>query len=290
LNFEIRTPRLGYEKCIVALHEKEGADVLEYLDVKTGTWTLLTDVPDEHARHKCKLCCIEDNIYLVGGIGDGGRSVTEYNPRSNTWRTMPSLQQGREIDHSVCTLDKKMFVLGGYGHGVTCEMLDLSDDDPQWRFIANMNNSHYSGGAALIERKVYVMDCYFTEHVEEYDIDQDQWNIVTNVPISRCMPVVAALDNKIYVTGGDGEVGKLVACYDPVTNTWSQVADMNMARYGHSLVCLNGRLFAIGGVGVDSVEVYDPDNDTWTLQQDKLDGRVFDGGAGLIRKEILIKK
>merc|ERR1712126_673795 len=131
-----------------------------------------------------------------------------------------------------------------------------------------MNIPHYQCGAAVIERKVYVMDCYFTEHVEEYDIDQDQWNIVTNVPNGRRLPFVAALDNKIYVTGGRGDAGQLVACYDPVTNTWSQVADMNMARYAHSLVCLNGRLFAIGGlrgvgsfVTVDSVEVYDPDND-----------------------------
>ena len=58
------------------------------------------------------MCCVEGNIYLVGGY-DGDRRVTEYNPRTNTWRNMPSLQQERVI-YSVCTLDNKIFVLSGY--------------------------------------------------------------------------------------------------------------------------------------------------------------------------------
>ena len=122
-------------------------------------------------------------------------------------------------------------------------------------------------------------------------IFKDKWDVVTNMQTERWAPGVAAHENRFYVTGGyHGQCSPSVDCYDPDTNTWSQVADMNMARFGHSLVCLNGRLFAIGGFRVDSVEVYDPDNDTWTLQQDKLDGRVLVGRAGLIRKEILIKK
>ena len=75
-----------------------------------------------------------------------------------------------------------------------------------------------------------------------------------------------------------------VDCFDPDTNTWSQVANMNIARHGHSLVILNGKLYAIGGLGVDSVEVYDPDNNTWTLLQHKLPGGVVGTGAGLIKK------
>ena len=108
------------------------------------------------------------------------------------------------------------------------------------------------------------------------------------MPTRRFGPGVAALDNKIYVTGG-GDFGVMssVDCYDPDTNTWSQMANMNIARDGHSLVSLHGRLYAIGGWDVDSVEVYDPDNNTWTLLQHKLDGRVFCIGADLIMKRYL---
>ena len=104
----------------------------------------------------------------------------------------------------------------------------------------------------------------------------------------RRYPGVAALDNKMYVTGGyAGQPMSSVDCYDPDTNTWSQVANMNISRHSHSLVSLHGKLYAIGGAGVDSVEVYDPDCNTWTLLQHKLDGKVVDTGAGFIKKYFL---
>ena len=115
------------------------------------------------------------------------------------------------------------------------------------------------------------------------------------MPTWRRYPGVAALDNKIYFTGGYGDYQSWshVDCYDPDTNTWSQVANMNIARQNHSLVSLHGRLCAIGGEidiydSVDSVEVYDPDTNTWTLLQHKLDdGRVLHTRAVLIKKYYL---
>ena len=106
------------------------------------------------------------------------------------------------------------------------------------------------------------------------------------MPTRRSWPGVAALDNKIYVTGGeddDDQPMSSVDCYDPNTNTWSQMANMNIARASHSLVSLDGRLYAIGGHQVErSVEVYDPGSNTWTLLQLKLDGEVRGAGAGVI--------
>ena len=119
----------------------------------------------------------------------------------------------------------------------------------------------------------------------------DQWNIVTQMPHKRWRSGVAALDNKIYVTGGyefyAEDTKSCVDCYDLDTNTWSQMANMNIARQAHCLVSLHGRLCAIGGEDVDSVEVYDPDNNTWTLLQQELDGKVSHTGAGLIKKYYL---
>jgi len=262
---------------------------LIYFETKTETWTYLTDIPEEHFRSGCKVCCVEGNIYLVGGSRYGDGRVTEYNPLTNTWRNMSSLQQGR-LGHSVCTLDNKIFVLG---NDTTCEMLDLSDDDPHWRYIAHMNKVHFGGGGAVvIERKIYVLGGANT-NVEVYDVDQDQWRNVTNMPTRRYRPGVAALDNKIYVTGGR-EVGQpmsSVDCYDPDTNTWSQMANMNIARAGHSLVSLHGRLYAIGGVTrghyVESIEVYDPDNNIWTLLEHNLEDQVPNTGACLIKRMFL---
>ena len=127
----------------------------------------------------------------------------------------------------------------------------------------------------------------------------DQWRIITNVVKQkwRSKPGVAAHNSKIYVTGGwdfdsdDGECVKMssVECYDPDTNTWSQVSNMNIPRAGHSLISLHGRMYAIGGYDVDNVEVYDLDNDKWTLLECKLKGKVTNTGAGLIKKHYVDK-
>ena len=108
---------------------------------------------------------------------------------------------------------------------------------------------------------------------------------------------VAALDNKIYVTGGyDGKDGfySSVYCYDPDTNRWSKMANMNIGRRSHSLVSVHGKMYAIGGFGyedddyVDSIEVYDPDSNRWTLLQHMLDGKVY-GARDCVIKEYILK-
>ena len=145
-------------------------DITSKFNLQTETWHHLTDVPAELSIVGCQVCCVGDNIYLVGG-GYDYRRVSEYNPRTHNWRNLPSLQQGRR-GHSVCSLDNKMFVLGGDGT-TSCEMLDLSDEDLRWRYIAHMNSSHhYHGGAVVMERKIYVLGGGDTTTVEMYDVDQ----------------------------------------------------------------------------------------------------------------------
>ena len=124
----------------------------------------------------------------------------------------------------------------------------------------------------------------------------DRWSNITNTPTKQWCSGVATLDNKIYFTGGrwlnlygDDQTLSSAICYDLDTNMWSQIANMNIERSGHSLVSLHGKLFAIGGEEVDSVEVYDPDNNTWALLQYRLDGTVYGTGAGLIKKYYVYK-
>ena len=38
--------------------------------------------------------------------------------------------------------------------------------------------------------------------------------------------------------------------YDPATDTWEKKADAPTTRYAHSIVTVNGRIYAIGGTVV----------------------------------------
>ena len=81
---------------------------------------------------------------------------------------MPSLQLERDGKDGVCTLDNKIFVVGADN---TCEMLDLNEDEPEWKFFANMRNQHHDVGTVMLDRKIYVLSGCGTE-VEVYDVDQ----------------------------------------------------------------------------------------------------------------------
>jgi hypothetical protein len=76
---------------------------------------------------------------------------------------------------------------------------------------------------------------------------------------------VEVLGGKIYFVGGfDGSAKNIAERYDPATNTWETLANMSAARQAVACAVLNGKLYAIGGVGLSSVEVFDPSTDSWS--------------------------
>jgi len=91
----------------------------------------------------------------------------------------------------------------------------------------------------------------------------------------------------VYVLGGSfgneaGEELSTVDVYDPRTNAWKQVASMPITRYQHAGVALDGKIYALGGYGVDilsSMDMYDPQSDSWHLLADMAYGRAVFAAA-----------
>ncbi len=83
------------------------------------------------------------------------------------------------------------------------------------------------------------------------------------------------LDNgTILITGGGYKKigfnyefdGKSCEIFDPNTNKWRLTTPMNISRQGHQIIKLNdGKVIVTGGTKTQSVEVFDPTNETWTL-------------------------
>lgn len=76
----------------------------------------------------------------------------------------------------------------------------------------------------------------------------------------------------IYVFGGDSGASRLATTeeYDPSTDTWTQVANMNHAREAPAGTA-GGGVYAIGGINDGDAtfradaEKYDPSGDTWSV-------------------------
>ena len=66
----------------------------------------------------------------------------------------------------------------------------------------------------------------------------------------------------------------------PAPRGWTQKADMPSPRWGFSTSVVNGKVYAIGGVGSSTkVEAYDPATDTWTQKAGMQRGRNLFGSA-----------
>jgi N-acetylneuraminic acid mutarotase len=62
----------------------------------------------------------------------------------------------------------------------------------------------------------------------------------------------------------------------PTKQLWSKKANMPTARYSLSTIVVNGKIYAIGGIGgLTIVEEFDPETDTWTRKADMPTGRSF---------------
>ena len=100
----------------------------------------------------------------------------------------------------------------------------------------------------------------------------------------RCRLGVTSLNGKLYAAGGyDGSVFlKTVECFNPATDKWKSVQQMNVKRSRVALVATYGKLYAIGGydgsANLSSVEVYDPEKDTWTFEKSMC---AHEGGVGV---------
>jgi hypothetical protein len=101
----------------------------------------------------------------------------------------------------------------------------------------------------------------------------NNWTSVTNPVGLFCAGHSTLADGRTIVVGGHngGEVGiKATNIFNPSTNAWTRVADMQYARwYPTSTTLPDGRVVAISGqithgVFADTPEIYNPSTNTWT--------------------------
>src|SRR6188472_188534 len=88
---------------------------------------------------------------------------------------------------------------------------------------------------------------------------------------------VAVINNKIYVAGGTGGTQREVEVYDPIANTWTPLAPMNVGRNHCAGGTIGGQFYVVGGRGFPdsdvTLEVYNPAANRWTIRAPMPTGR-----------------
>lgn len=94
--------------------------------------------------------------------------------------------------------------------------------------------------------------------IESYNPHFRTWKEVAKFKSDLSSPACAVLNGKMYITGGKNSKNRAVATsafYDPVLKDIIVTTDLQIPRFGHGLVELDGFIYAVGGYGDDGGRV-----------------------------------
>lgn len=209
-------------------------------------WTTLksSDGSEPGARHESGFVEAGGNFYLIGGRGK--LPVNKFDPLSGKWSTVSPIPGNKELNHfQAVSHQKKIYLIAA--------------------FTGEFPSEKSTG------------DIYI------YDTETKTWTIKKDIiPPSRQRGSAATVvyQNKIYICGGiiNGHINGSVNwtdVYDPLTDSWTPLADAPHKRDHFQLAVLNEKLYAIGGRRTNlendklfsdtesSVDYYDIKTNTW---------------------------
>ncbi|MEM2099576.1 MAG: kelch repeat-containing protein [Candidatus Bathyarchaeia archaeon] len=150
-------------------------------------------------------------------------------------------------------------------------------EENSWMIKNAMPTARSGLGVAVVNGKIYAIGgdggCNITE---EYNPITNTWTTKKSMPTGRSRFAIVAYKNKIYVIGGVTANGFTAAneVYDPVTDTWTSKSPLPRGgRAELTASVINGKIYVVGGyymglylVSSSTLEVYDPETDTWTTK------------------------
>uniref|UniRef100_A0A3B4E563 BTB domain-containing protein n=1 Tax=Pygocentrus nattereri TaxID=42514 RepID=A0A3B4E563_PYGNA len=151
------------------------------------------------------------------------------------------------------------------------------DEEPE-RLLAPMHYARSGLGTAALNGRLIAAGGYNREEclrtVECYDLKTDSWTFIAPMRTPRARFQMAVLMGQLYVMGGSNGHSDELSCgetYNPSTDEWAQVPELrtNRCNAGAAVCELDGFMYVIGGAEswncLNSVERYNPENNTWTL-------------------------
>lgn len=278
------------EVAVVALNGKIhviGGSVLGYTgpyhvvyDPKTDKWDARGPAPFPNRLDHVGAAVLNGKIYTAGGFVGGGvhkdgqDSAYEYDPASNTWRTLANMKLGRG-SVGVVALDGKIHAIGGRGaDGKTVGTHEVYDPATnKWSNAAPLPTPRDHAAIAVIDGKIHVAGGRTgasTARVGEhhiYDPKSETWTSGPPLPTPRSGLAGVLYKGLFMVLGGEMPDQKRTnaenEAFDAKTNSWRTLAPMPEGRHatgaatdGTHVYLADGSLKPGGGGVTDQLIVF----------------------------------
>jgi len=194
------------------------------------TWESLP--PPPRSRALGAMVCVDDQLYLMGGIGADNspmREIDIFNFKTRQWNSS-SAKDPLPSRTAAVALGEEIYLIGGI-------QFETHDPDP------------------VHSRRV---DCF--------NARTHAWTRRADLLTGRHGHAAAVFNNRIYVSGGETNSGqsKSVEVYDPVGNRWQAGPSLQRSRAFHGMAAVADHLMVFGTRGVDHVmEILDPAANRW---------------------------
>ncbi|NWS13042.1 NS1BP protein, partial [Pachyramphus minor] len=200
----------------------------------------------------------------------------ELQPNNVVEKPMSPMQYARS-GLGTAELRGKLIAAGGYNREECLRTVECYDPQTDtWTFIAPMKTPRARFQMAVLMGQLYVVGGS-NGHSDDlscgemYEPEIDDWTPVPELRTNRCNAGVCALNGKLYIVGGSDPYGQkgLKNC-DLLWDVGAWLCWCLVAGRHQSAMCeLGGFLYIIGGAEswncLNSVERYNPENNTWTL-------------------------
>jgi N-acetylneuraminic acid mutarotase len=262
---------------------------LEAYNIANNTWTS-TLAPGPLGMHHPNLASVDGKIYVLGGMKAPWNPTGEsfkYDIATNKWANVAPVPIGVG-SAAVGVLDKKIWLVGGWKSGkggtgltTTGEVFEYDVDVDKWTAHPSipLPQPRDHAGPAVINSTLYIVggrvgsptanrDTVFSLNLASPD---RKWTELAKLPFVRGGISAAAVGNKIYAFGGEGNfqspkgVFGDAFVYDVGTNKAEVLGKMTVPRHGFGAVTVGqeiylpgGGLRMGGGEATDTMEAYVP--------------------------------
>jgi hypothetical protein len=227
------------------------------LDPLESRWEQFSNLDLPRTRHVG--LTVWPQLYVIGGLSDlsgpdnyvATPRVDRFHPSTNQWQRLADMPTGGttrigQFNSSGAYVNGRIYIPSGDDGGPTFAgqhwALNLTDPVPYWEQRTAVNWNAWTGG----------------------------------LPLGFAATAVAG--NGYYLLGGTTDAQNRMNStgytffYNAASDTWTQRANMNVSRYGHTAAWVDGRACVVGGIHVDdenqlvlqsSAECYSAINNNW---------------------------
>jgi concanavalin A-like lectin/glucanase superfamily protein/galactose oxidase-like protein/thrombospondin type 3 repeat protein/Kelch motif protein len=227
----------------------------------------------------------DGRVLVAGGGMEGGYPWSAraeiYDPASGTWSATGSMVHGRGGERLITLHNGKVLAVGGDPFGASVELYDpatgtWAETGPTHNKLSVHTTTLLQDGRVLVVGGNSCSTC-FLDTAETYDPATGVWTLTGSTHIPHASHGAVLLQDGRVLVAGSGLYGPSYyvlptsEIWDPETNVWTLVGDLNVARQNYAMTRLpNGKVLIAGGWNGEnstfsSAELFDPATNTWSM-------------------------